>query len=309
VATELALSLKIPGIRPLAAARHRNKLKRGHLAGNRFTVTVRGVAGDAFDHAEAVLSTLTHRGVPNIFGPQRYGIQGNSHLIGRALIAGNHRGAIDALIGSSETVGNERWKEAIEAYRRNELQESIRLFPAACRIEREILQRLAERPDRPAQALHAVPPRLKSLYLSAWQSELFDRLLLDRINTIDRVESGDLAWKHANGASFLVEDAAVECVRAASFEISATGPLFGSRMTWPAGEVRCREESMLAQERLAADITAIAWPPHLEGARRPYRVPLSDCETTAGADFLTLGFSLPKGSYATAVLREVMKDW
>jgi tRNA pseudouridine13 synthase len=45
----------------------------------------------------------------------------------------------------------------------------------------------------------------------------------------------------------------------------------------------------------------------MEGERRPLRVPLGGVDVTADGGDLVLAFSLPKGSYATSVLREVMK--
>ena len=309
VQPEQIMELDIPGVRPLSAARHRNKLKLGHLAGNRFRLTIRKVVDGALDRSDAILKILAARGVPNIFGPQRYGIQGNSHIIGRALLCGDHKGAVDALIGDAATVTDERWKTAIEAFHRGEMEESLRLFPPGCRAEREIVQRLAEKPGSPEKALHAINPRMRSLYLSAWQSALFDRIVMQRINSLDRIEAGDLAWKHQNGACFLVEDAATETRRCTSFEISPTGPLFGPNMTWPSGEVRAREEQALASEGLTPDGPASGWPPRLDGARRPLRVPLLDCTSGSDGNNLHLGFTLPKGSYATSVLREIMKQW
>jgi tRNA pseudouridine13 synthase len=309
VKPEQFTGVEIPGIHILSAIRHRNKLKLGHLAGNRFRLVIRGVVAGAAEHAAAVLGILAKRGVPNVFGPQRYGIQGNSHLIGRALLCGDHQGAIDAIIGEPSAVTDERWQAAIEAYRRGELATSLGLFPNSCRTERDILQRLADRPDKPDKALHALNPRMKSLYLSAWQSALFDKMVRQRIHALDQLETGDLAWKHVNGACFLVEDAATEAPRAAAFEISPSGPLFGASMTWPGGEVKLREEQALAAEGLTPAGPANGWPQRVEGARRPLRVPLLDCSSSAEGNDLVVGFTLPKGSYATAVLREVMKDW
>ena len=65
---EAALELDIPGIRILSALRHRNKLKLGHLRGNRFRVRVRGVSDGAGERAAEVLKVLEQRGVPNYFG-------------------------------------------------------------------------------------------------------------------------------------------------------------------------------------------------------------------------------------------------
>ncbi|MCM2357715.1 MAG: tRNA pseudouridine(13) synthase TruD [Geobacteraceae bacterium] len=307
VAPELLSSLELPGIRVLAAARHRNKLRLGHLAGNRFRIRVRGVAAGALEKAESVLAVLCARGVPNYFGAQRYGAQGNSHLIGRAFVRGEWREAFDLVIGDPAVVRDERWRAAIEAYRRGELEESARLFPGHCRTERDILQRLARRPDAWEKALHAIQPRLKKLYLSAYQSSLFDRLLEQRLNSFDRVTAGDLAFKHDNGACFLVTDAAAEEARAENFEISPTGPMFGCRMLLPEGEPRAMEEALLAAEGL--DLSSFDLPGGLalDGERRPLRAPLREPSAEMEGEGLLLTFALPRGAYATSVLREIVK--
>jgi tRNA pseudouridine13 synthase len=79
-------------------------------------------------------------------------------------------------------------------------------------------------------------------------------------------------------------------------------------MTYPAGEPLKREEEALATEGLTPAGPSSGWPGRMEGARRPLRVPLKDPVVSSEGGTLFLGFALPKGSYATAVLREVMKD-
>jgi len=307
VKPEEVLALELPGIRVLSAARHRNKLKLGHLAGNRFRIRVRGVVPDALARAEAILAVLVARGVPNRFGEQRYGAQGNSHLIGRAMLAGDWRGAVELLVGDSAKVAGDAWRSAIEAYRQGRLEESLRLFPGHCRTEREVLQRLARRPDDFEGAFRLVNPRLRKLYLSACQSALFDRVVEARLDSLDTVREGDLAWKHANGACFLVTNAAAEAPRAVSFEISPTGPLFGCRMIMPEGEAGVLEQSLLAAEGLEPGSFDLPGGLRMEGERRPLRVPLGEPLALGDTDGLVLEFSLPRGSYATAVLREVVK--
>lgn len=75
------------GVRVLEHARHRRKLKRGALAGNRFVLTLRDVQGDR-DAAERVLESIRERGVPNYFGEQRFGRAGDNVDHARAMFAG-----------------------------------------------------------------------------------------------------------------------------------------------------------------------------------------------------------------------------
>lgn len=308
VAPDRVLGLEVQGLRVLSASLHRNKLKLGHLRGNRFRLRVRGVTADAVPSASAVLSVLAKRGVPNYFGEQRYGTQGNSHLIGAALLRGDYRGAVDALIGDAAKVTDERWRAAIEAYRRGDPDESLRAFPGHCRTERDLLQRLVKQPDDWEKAFRAVHPRLKKLYLSAFQSFLFDRLLDGRLDRLDEVVDGDVAYKHDNGACFLVTDAAAEAVRAEAFEISPTGPLFGCKMKEPEGKVLELERQVLDMEGLSLESFNLTGGLRMEGERRPLRVPLMEPTAEWDGEGLVLEFGLPRGSYATAVLREVMKS-
>lgn len=304
-----ALSLRIEGITACSAVRHGNKLKPGHLKGNRFRISVRGAAPGAEGSAAVILDVLCRRGVPNYFGFQRYGAQGNTHLIGAALLRRDWREAIDRLIGSPEALRDAEWRSAVSAWQHGDLSGALHHMPRHCRTERDILQRLVARPEGWEKAFAAVHPRLKKLYLSAYQSCLFDRIVEQRIAVIDQVMVGDLAWKHVNGACFLVEDLAAEAPRADCFEISASGPMFGSRMKQPQGVPLDMEQKILAGEGVSPGDFDLGSKLGMEGERRPLRVPLSDVSCQIEGDTLKLEFSLPKGSYATSVVREITKSF
>ncbi len=307
VAPERLQGLSLPGIAILAMDRHTNKLRLGHLAGNRFLIRVRQVTEDGLERCREVLAVLGRRGCPNFFGEQRYGSQGNSHLIGRHLLRGELREAVTALMGDPDKVRDERWRQAIALFRQGELAGSMEAFPGHCRVEREVVASLVKRPDDWQRAVGRIPPKLVRLYLSAWQSHLFDRLLARRLDGFDRVMAGDLAFKHANGACFLVEDPAAEAPRATALEISPSGPLFGSKVTLPQGIPLEMELAILADEGLVPADLAAAAPFRLEGERRPLRIPIRDAAADRDGDDLLLEFTLPRGAYATTVLREIMK--
>ncbi len=304
---ERLLDLDLPGIKVISAKRHRNKLKLGHLSGNFFRIRIRGVNTNASTQATRVLAILQERGVPNYFGPQRYGGQGNSHLIGRAMLRRDYREAVDALMGDPDKVRDEQWQAAIEAYRSGDITASMSLLPGHCRTEREVLQRLAKRPEAWEKAFQVVHPRLKVLYLSAFQSFLFDKLLNERLAGFDRVMLGDVAWKHVNGACFIVENEGLENERARSFEISPSGPLFGCKMKLPESRPLAMEQAVLNAEGLTPADLDLPGGLRLEGERRPLRIKLGAIDMKQENEAIVLEFSLPKGAYATSVLREIMK--
>ncbi|MDO9068821.1 MAG: tRNA pseudouridine(13) synthase TruD, partial [Deltaproteobacteria bacterium] len=178
-----------------------------------------------------------------------------------------------------------------------------------CRSERDVLQRLASRPGEHEKAFAAIHPRLKKLYLSAVQSSLFDQVVAVRIGHLDELMAGDLAIKHVNGACFLVEDAITEMERATSFEISASGPMFGCKMKEPEGRPLEIEREILVTESIRLDDFDLPGGLRMEGERRPLRIPLEATSFRLEGNCLQLEFALPKGSYATSVLREIMKTY
>ncbi len=149
VTPEKARGIELEGVKVVEAVRHGNKLKVGHLKGNRFRVVVRGVRPLVTELVSPIVAMLIRRGVPNYFGYQRYGAQGNSHQIGLAMLRGEWREAVDRLMGDPEAVRDEQWSAAISSYRSGDLEGALRLFPPHCRGEREVLQRLSARPDSP----------------------------------------------------------------------------------------------------------------------------------------------------------------
>lgn len=307
VSPEQLLGLEIPGVRLLSAERHNNKLRLGHLAGNRFRIRLRQTGDGALQRATAVLEILQKRGVPNYFGEQRYGSQGNSGRVGLRLLQGDFEGAIRELIGTPQGVRDERWQQGIAAFRSDDLAGALELLPGSCRTEREIIRTLLRKPGEWQRGVKSIHPRMLALYLSACQSELFDRVVAARIGNIDTIRDGDIACKHANGACFRVEDPLEAIPRAACFEISATGPMFGRKMLAPEGGAALLEAEILAEAGLSREIFAQDGPYRLEGERRPLRVPIDKPAAWLEDGELLLEFALPKGAYATSVLREIMK--
>jgi len=236
----LCLLENLRGVRLLQADLHTNKLRTGHLKGNRFRILIREPQGGR-ERAEAILRVLQEKGLPNYYGPQRFGLGGQNPVRGYELVKkGKGRGS----------------------------------------------------------------PWLKRFLIGSLQSLLFNDWVALRIERglYDRVIPGDWAKKHATGGEFLVESEA-EAERALRLEISATGPLFGKKYPEAEGEARALEDEILARYGLAREEFRAR-----RGARRPIRVPLAEWSVEEAPEGLWLSFFLPKGSYATSLLREVMKQ-
>jgi tRNA pseudouridine13 synthase len=87
--------ISIPGIEIRSAARHDNKLKPGHLLGNRFTITLRDVEPAEVAAITRALAEIGRVGVPNAFGPQRFGRDGDNPERALAWLSGKERGPRD----------------------------------------------------------------------------------------------------------------------------------------------------------------------------------------------------------------------
>lgn len=298
--------LQIPGVTILTAKKHRNKLRPGHLAGNRFRIRIHSPLNNALPHAKKILAVLSERGVPNRFGEQRYGALGNSHLVGKALLAGHYEAAINEIIGDPDMIELPGWEKAAEAFRQGDLSRAIELLPRHCRPERKLLGMLMDG-KTPRKAVMAMPRKLLKLYLSAYQSSLFDRIVAMRMATFGQIWPGDIAYKHNNGACFQVTDPQAEQPRADHFEISPTAPLFGFKTKMALDQAGMIEESLLEREKITLQSFRLSGGLAMEGERRPLRVPIEAAECEQQGPDLILTFSLPKGSFATTVLEEVMK--
>ncbi|ADK84410.1 tRNA pseudouridine synthase D TruD [Desulfarculus baarsii DSM 2075] len=224
-------------------SRHHNKLKLGHLLGNRFRILLSRPDDGAQEKAAAVAQALARRGLPNFFGPQRFGLDGDNAAKGRQAVLGHGP--------------RDKW--------------------------------------------------LRKLLCSAYQSQLFNTWLSRRMadGLFDRLLIGDVAKKTDTGGIFNVEDPDAEQPRLDDGRITYTGPIYGGKMLWAKDEAGQRERQILAEEDIGeADFKRA----RLSGSRRPARLVLDELRVEPTDQGLAFDFALPKGSYATVVLREFMKS-
>jgi tRNA pseudouridine13 synthase len=290
--------------------RHTNKLRPGHLAGNQFAIRIRGVGAARLPAARAILDVLVRRGVPNYFGHQRFGARGETARLGEALVRGDLQEFIAIFLGRSMADDPPDCRAARDAFDAGFLARAIERWPRHYRNERRALAAMKRR-GKPGLAIAAIDKRMRRLYVSAFQSEIFNGVLSRRIDGIDRVLAGDLAQKTDTGGVFRVEDAQLEQPRAERFEISPTGPIIGYRGTLAEGKPGEIERAVLARHGVRQDDFRRVGSLKVKGGRRALRFKLDSPALAAGADrrgdFLELVFTAPSGCYATVVLREIMK--
>jgi len=329
--TRQVVSVHVPGRKPedfpmlvhdrieiLWSDLHANKLRTGHLKGNRFSIRVRNVVPTSVLNAKRVLDVLAKGGVPNRYGEQRFGILHNNHIVGARLIAGDGPGAAAALLGPCEqypTINT----QSRAAFAREDYLAAFESMSPLAKTERAVLQQLVRGRD-PLRAMMSLDNRVVKFFISAAQSAVFNAVLDSRVadGTWATILDGDIAIKLTNGAPFDC-DAAVAAdpatpARLASYEISPSGPMWGASMRRAKGRVAEVEETSLARLGLTPEMVdsfAKKYSGMMDGSRRAMRVPLIDHDVEGGVDevgpFVRCVFELPRGSFATVVLHEVMK--
>ncbi len=306
VPPEVVTALDLSNIDVVWAKRHNSKLKIGHLRGNHFTIRIRGVARSALVPCQAILDVLVQRGVPNRYGSQRFGQRGNSAQLGKAVVRRDARGFVKSFLGVPHRGESEAVQAARSRFDADQWEEALRLLPYSMADERRTLCALIRTRGDYDRAYAAVPKRFKVFLLSAYQSALFNQVLDSRLQTLDRVHAGDLAIKHPGRSVFRVEDEIAEQPRAARFEISPTGPIFGYKMIQPLGQQGDLEADILAAEGLTLEDFRADGGIKVKGQRRALRFKIHDPELWYD-DGLMLRFWLLPGCYATVLLNEITK--
>ncbi len=309
--------LTVPGVEVLHSARHGNKLRRGHLRGNRFIIYIRDVDPARLHDAQQVLERLAGSGVPNRFGEQRFGTRRRSDELGRLLLKNDAEGFLQAMLGV-EDFDSPRQRRAHEAFAKGNYDRSLELMPRANLAERDVL-RAMKQGKTPFEAVRAIHDSSRRFLVSSFQSRLFNQVLHARLKIgRTRLQEGDLAFRHDNGSVFRVtpqEDEAALRAREERLEIVPSGPLWGPNMIVPDGVIGELERRALDEAGVTLDdftTCALVDDAARLGQRRPLFVPIYSPTAEAGEDelgpYIKCRFELPRGSYATVVLEEIIKS-
>ena len=306
VEPDVIAKIEMRNIKFLHVDRHGNKLRIGHLKGNRFVIRVRQVAQSSFVQANEIIKLLSLKGVPNFFGEQRFGLRGNTHCLGEQLIRQNEAEFCREYLGRPQPMENleiqkarqlvdaEKWAEALSHWPHRKLSD-----------ERKLLQSIVRANGDIAGIFRRLSKKMKLFFVSAFQAHLYNQLLTQRLDSLDKIEVGDIAYIHHKGASFVVEDAVTEQKRVASFEISPSGPMYGTKTLLAQGLPGIREQAVLTDYELSLDDFSLPGL-RIRGNRRPYRFKLTDPKVWWDEGVM-VSFELPPGAYATTVMAEVMK--
>ena len=155
-------------------------IRLGNLVGNKFIIKISDIKGKIED-IENLVDELKE-GFPNYFGIQRFGaVRPITHLVGEKIVRGDYEGAVwDYLSeGDSNISGFEARKHLKET---KDFKLALKEYPHNLLFERQMIGHLTRKKDDYIGALKQLPESLSKMFVHAYQSAMFNRIIDLRIN-------------------------------------------------------------------------------------------------------------------------------
>jgi tRNA pseudouridine13 synthase len=319
-------------IRPLGYLH--NKLSTYYLLGNSFNIRIR-----ALNHskpvikkriAETVEELKTVGGIPNFFGHQRFGtIRPITHLVGKEFIKKDVKAAAMLFLAKPspyEHASSRRARQELQAT--HDFEKAAKEFPSQLRYEVSMLKHLVKRPDDFAGSFRTLPFKLQELFIQAYESYLFNKFLSRRIAQglpLNMAEDGDyvVAIERSGLPSLNIfktvnmenRSEINNSIRSGKLRLAI--PLIGFKQHPSQGVQGEIEKHVLEEEEVSPSEFRISSMPEVntKGRLRAAVIPInnfstgdisSDANGTVGQE-IGVTFMLYRGSYATILLREIMK--
>ena len=311
----------------------REPLSLFYLLGNNFKINIKSIALDK----ETVKTRITQTyeqlealgGVPNFFGHQRFGTtRPITHLVGKALVGGDFKEATMLFLAKPSSHEHPSSRQARQQLQETgDFRQALEIFPKQLRFEKIMLNHLADNPDDFVGAFKQLPLKLQELFVQAHQSYLFNRFLSERIRQgyfLNRAEIGDLVVRVERSGlpvtkitKIVTAETEVEIneqVKAGKMRVAL--PIVGAKRKLSQGVMGQIEKQILEEEEINLENshvnelsrvggrgglrTAVTLIKDFEVKNVSANEKNSGCQTE-------LSFMLLRGSYATVLLREIMK--
>jgi len=293
---------------------------RRMLVGNRFTVSITGieVGVEAVRKAlEDMKKAADGLKIPNFYGYQRFGSRRPvTHLVGRDIVKGSFSEAVTTLLTYSSP-----WEGCENAELRREMSDPekypslLKMLGRSLDVERAVLATLIDHPGDWLKALKSVSLPLRRLFVNSYQSYIFNRAASQALKegfSLSEVEAGDI-YGEVDTVSGYIREIRRASTRMRSGTALPLIPLVGYAYRRGEGRFEAAVQGVLEEEGVSPSQFYVKQMPEVsvEGGFRTGPLIVKSLEFTAeeASNCCTLNFTLPKGSYATILLREVMKPF
>lgn len=298
------------------------QIQIGDLWGNRFTLVLRDSEIE-YEEALEYVQEMKDKPILNYFGVQRFGvIRPNSHKIGKLLVRRNFKGALEELLVTTSEYESDELSEAREALS-DELSPTddiIDAFPNYLRYEKRAMTYLARNPEDYRGAISTIPPRIQTIFVHSYQSYLFNILISRRIDMgfpIEKPAAGDfLVLKdepHSGRDTWLFVtertlDEKQSLVNDGRYKVAAPLPGYSTKLP-PCQQTNLLLELLYEEKVSLRDF----YNPQMEplsspGGLHPVSVRPLTLEIEPTKEGFRVRFKLRRGSYATVIMRELMKN-
>ncbi len=319
--------LQVPKLEVYNIQFSKNPVRVGELWGNAFNVVIRDVqsAGEELESpVKETAAQITSRSFPNYFGLQRFGThRPNTHEMGKLILQGNYEEAVKRFLVDVFDREFEPAREARESLQDNwDYGEALDSFPQGLVYERMIMEFLESHPEDYLGALKILPYTLQNLIISAYQSYVFNVVLSARTREVQLDQPGEhdtaIILHDADGlpskVSYPYEGHWKEKIdRAMKKHRAVVGiPLVGVNTQYNQSLISELCQKQLEQDGVTRENFKLRDLPHLKpfrGTFRPMTVRPTNLHYSIDLEgnSVRLRFELPKGTYATMLLREFTK--
>jgi tRNA pseudouridine13 synthase len=281
----------------------KHPLDKKFLAGNKFEIKIYNAQSSDLSN---FISEIVKVG--NFYGLQRFGSERLvTHLVGREIIKRNFLHAVQLLLSYTTEFDTQMSKEIrSRCSDPDNYRQVLKMLPRGMDIERQVLSALVSGKDSIA-ALRAIPITIRRLFVQAYQAYILNRCLSRAImagEDLLQPQTGDLCFEMEGPATF---------GRIIKYHLNSKARLVPAiRMagyTFQPGKGRfenitnaiLQEEEVDAKDFYIKEMQELS---HQGGFRQ---APLWCTDFSYKRDPLKVSFKLPKGSYATTLLREIIK--
>ena len=308
-----ALAIKDIEITPVAT--HQFSLGLGNLEGNRFKLTLRGCEEDGLAEKTAEITAAVKTGIPNYFGLQRFGaLKPITHRMGYHILRGEYKEAVDLYVGDAFPYESDEIKKARARFRETgDAKEALHDLPVHLSYERIMLDSLMKKRGDFGAALQALPPKLLSMFVSAYQSWLFNMAVSARCGEETPLNEPRIG-EHlifANGRVDRVTEKNLPTARQhmKRGRCFVVGWMPGKTLPVAAGPLEEEMFALMEKDGIAMqdfDLAAAFVKTNYDGFHRRISLEADVAAEVLGTD-VVLSFTLPPGHYATTVAREYMQ--
>ncbi|MFX1264445.1 MAG: tRNA pseudouridine(13) synthase TruD [Promethearchaeota archaeon] len=300
----------------------RRAVQIGDLWGNRFTIRLSGIDVDCSEALSAVKELKRVR-LLNYFGVQRFGVtRPYTHLVGRSLVKRDFEEATRILLTATSEYESEQLTEARERLAENLLPDNsiLEVFPRELSYERKVIRQLMKHPGDFKKALSKIGPRILGIFVHSYQSYLFNRLVSLRVKSglpIDRPEPGDFIIRldepHSGRDEWLFvteqnRESRMELLLSGEYGLAAPLPGYSTK-TPPSQQSALLQKVLRDEDVTLAEFRNPEWKAlDSPGGLHLLTLDPQQIEELCDDLGLVLKFRLRKGSYATVVMRELMKN-